>query len=75
LAGLHHLYAVNNDGSLRWRYKTDDVITSSPAIDKGGTIYVGSWDHHLYAINVNSPGYQLQSPWPAFHFNGGQGKR
>ena len=41
----------NQSGSLKWKYKTDDFIESSPAIDSNGTIYVGSYDNHLYAIN------------------------
>ena len=48
------LYAINNDGSFKWNYKTDGLISgSSPAIAEDGTIYVGSWDCKLYAINSN----------------------
>ena len=36
-------------GSRKWKYETEDFVASSPAIGHG-TIYVGSWDHHLYAI-------------------------
>ena len=46
-----YLYAVNSDGTLRWRYQIADYVQSSPAIGEDGTIYVGSGDHHLYAIN------------------------
>jgi len=38
------------DGKLKWSIKTDDLITSSPAIASDGTIYIGSWDKNLYAI-------------------------
>jgi outer membrane protein assembly factor BamB len=38
---------------LEWEYKTDDAIYSSPAIDNNGTIYIGSQDSYLYAINPN----------------------
>jgi len=33
-----------------------------------GTIYVGSWDLNLYAIESSSGGL-ADSPWPMFHHN------
>ncbi len=45
------LYAVNHDGTLKWRLQTGGVVRSSPAIATDGTIYVGSYDNRLYAIN------------------------
>jgi outer membrane protein assembly factor BamB len=49
-----YIYAIYQDGTLKWRFKTDGLILgSSPAIDEDGTIYVGSWDSFLYAINSN----------------------
>jgi outer membrane protein assembly factor BamB len=47
----NYLYAVNGDGTLKWRLQTGDVVRSSPAIAADGTIYVGSYDNRLYAIN------------------------
>jgi len=38
----YYFYALNPDGSLKWKYKTGGHITSTPAIDEDGTIYVGS---------------------------------
>jgi len=46
-----YLYAINPDGSLKWKFKTKGVVWSSPAIAQDGTIYVGSDDNYLYAIN------------------------
>ena len=46
-----NLYAINPDGSLKWKYQTGGWVVSSPAIGSDGTIYVGSHDHKLYAIN------------------------
>ena len=43
----------SNGGTLKWRYLTGDDVRSSPAIASDGTIYVGSDDHYLYAINPN----------------------
>lgn len=37
----------------RWRYLIGDFVYSSPAIAADGTIYVGSSDDHLYALNPN----------------------
>ena len=41
----------NQSGSLKWKFRTDSYIYSSPAIGSDGTIYVGSYDNYLYAIN------------------------
>jgi outer membrane protein assembly factor BamB len=52
--GANYLNAINPDGTLKWRYKTGESITSAPAIAEDGTIYVGSWDHYLHAIYSNN---------------------
>jgi len=45
------LYAINQDGSLKWIFTTGNYLnSSSPAIDADGTVYVGSFDHKLYAF-------------------------
>ncbi len=43
-------YAVNPDGSLKWKFVMDDGVESSPGIGPDGTVYVGSYDSCLYAI-------------------------
>jgi outer membrane protein assembly factor BamB len=48
-----YLYAVNGDGTLKWRFPTGGVVRSSPAIAPDGTIYVGSYDNRLYALDPN----------------------
>jgi outer membrane protein assembly factor BamB len=40
-------------GTLMWAYTTGGYIESSPAIGADGTIYVGSWDSKLHAVNPN----------------------
>jgi outer membrane protein assembly factor BamB/PKD repeat protein len=40
-----------NDGKLKWSFGTGDRIVSSAAIGSDGTIYIGSRDNKLYAIN------------------------
>lgn len=37
---------------VRWKFKTEDKIISSP-VAVGGVVYVGSLDKNLYAINTN----------------------
>ena len=49
--GVGYLFAVNPDGSQKWRY--DFIPTnphSDPTIGPDGTIYIGNDDHYLYAI-------------------------
>jgi len=49
-----YLFAINPDGSLKWRYRADGLIwLMCPAIAEDGTIYFGSWDDHLHAVNPN----------------------
>jgi outer membrane protein assembly factor BamB len=36
---------------LKWRYKTGGNVSSSPAIGPDGTIYFGSYDDCIYALN------------------------
>jgi outer membrane protein assembly factor BamB len=42
-----------NLGKLKWSFMTGGTIESSPTIGTDGTIYVGSNDDKLYAINSN----------------------
>jgi hypothetical protein len=41
-------------GTVLWEFETGSWVQSSPAIGSDGTVYVGSWDHKLYAINGKS---------------------
>src|SRR5215471_4251154 len=36
-----------------WTYTTGDAIESSPAVI-GGVVYIGSHDHHLYALEAST---------------------
>ena len=37
--------------ALRWSFPTRGRISAQPTVGRDGTIYVGSHDHHLYAIS------------------------
>jgi outer membrane protein assembly factor BamB len=45
-----NFWALRPDGTLKWTFETEDGVESSPAIGPDGTIYFGSYDHHLYAV-------------------------
>ena len=55
--GTTKLYAINGKSGVKlWEFETGENVWSSPAIGSDGTVYVGSVDNKLYAINGKSPG-------------------
>ena len=53
-----------NGGGLNWKFKTGDDVASSPAIGSDGTIYVGSSDYCLYAINPDgTQKWKFKTTW------------
>ncbi len=47
------MHALNADtGESRWTFETDKTIVSSPAISEDGTIYFGSWNGRVYALDM-----------------------
>jgi len=52
-SGDGYLYAINPDGTLKWKYRAWGSVDSSPAIGSDGIIYVGSQIGYcgLHAIN------------------------
>ncbi|MEZ4210455.1 MAG: PQQ-binding-like beta-propeller repeat protein [Patescibacteria group bacterium] len=49
----YYLYAINPDGSLKWRFLTGYVVYSTPAIGPDGTVYITDNDAQMYALNPN----------------------
>jgi outer membrane protein assembly factor BamB len=47
------VYAINPDGSLRWRFATGGHVSSAPAVLPDGTVVAGSQDDLVYAIAPN----------------------
>jgi len=61
--------AVDEEGKKQdWVFQTGDIIQSSTVIDSEGTIYFGSRDNYLYAINPGSL-TPASSSWPMFRQN------
>jgi outer membrane protein assembly factor BamB len=50
-------------GEKVWTYQTNNHVNSSPTV-VGDTVFVGSWDHDLYAFGVPSTATS-QSPSPS----------
>ena len=47
----HFIYALSQDGRLKWKFETGYAVVSAPIVDAKGTIYVFSADGFLYALN------------------------
>jgi eukaryotic-like serine/threonine-protein kinase len=53
-SGDTNIYALDvASGTLKWKFKTGDVVHASPAISDG-TLFVGSWDSFFYALDAAS---------------------
>jgi outer membrane protein assembly factor BamB len=58
------LVGCSSIGTPIWEFETGGAIGySSPAIESDGTVYVGSYNRKLYAIQTASKGL-AKSPWP-----------
>ena len=49
--GLSGVDTSGNPGAQKWKFATGSVVKSSPALGTDGTIYVGSFDGNVYALN------------------------
>jgi len=56
-----YLYAVNPNGTLKWRYGNIWDIWGAPAIASDGTVYTGSLESYLYAL---APSGKLKWQYP-----------
>ncbi len=52
-SGVFQTRGVDELGGVRWRFQTDGPVRSSPVVAEG-TVYVGSTDGHLYAIEAST---------------------
>ena len=49
--GLSPVATRSDTGTQKWKFATGGAVFSSPAVGANGTIYVGSDDHNVYALN------------------------
>ncbi len=49
-----YFYALNPDGTLKWKQLTGEIIDSAALLDDQGRVYVGSGDGHLYAFDAQT---------------------
>ena len=49
-------YALNSDGTEKWRVQTGEIIDSSALLDDQGRVYFGSGDGKLYARDAQTGG-------------------
>jgi len=49
--GVYDIAPLAKFSQLKWKFKTKGVVLSSPAV-VGGTLFIGSADHNLYAVDV-----------------------
>jgi outer membrane protein assembly factor BamB len=51
-SGDGNIYSLNAaSGTLKWKFKTGDVVHASPAI-ADGALFIGSWDSYFYALDA-----------------------
>lgn len=57
-----HIYSIYiNNGSLNKKYRTDDIIESTPSVGQG-VIYVGSNDNFIYAFDAENMNLKWKYP-------------
>ena len=53
-SGDTNVYALDAaNGTLKWKFKTGDVVHASPAL-ADGKLFVGSWDSYFYALDATT---------------------
>jgi outer membrane protein assembly factor BamB len=53
-SGDTNVYALDAaTGSLKWKFKTGDVVHASPAV-ADGAVFIGSWDSYFYALDATT---------------------
>lgn len=43
--------SFNPDGTLRWQFPTDGIVSASPVLGRDGRVYAACTDGYLYALN------------------------
>jgi len=56
----HHLYALDENGGLLWRFKVEGPNWTQPAADEN-YVYLASMDHHVYALKLAYSSAELKA--------------
>ncbi len=48
--GSQRLYAINPDGTQKWRFEVGAAVDAAPTLTVSGTLYFRAEDGHLYAV-------------------------
>jgi outer membrane protein assembly factor BamB len=60
-----YAFSLDQNGQQRWQTFTPGYVTSSPALGSDGTVYVGSFDDKLYALDPDTGGVRWAFPTDA----------
>lgn len=52
-----YVYALNPNGTQKWKFTTNGGVYAPPSIGADGTIYIGSFDNQFYAIHPDGKKY------------------
>ena len=58
----HYFYAINPDGSLNWKYETDEIIDSAGALTPGAITFI-SGDGHMYHFRTGQMEIDQRPIW------------
>lgn len=65
---IRKVYALHLDGTLKWAYQSSLAIDTPPTLATDGTVYIGTAEGSLLAIDGESTGV-ADSPWPKHRGN------
>jgi outer membrane protein assembly factor BamB len=51
---------VREDGTLKWKFLTDEEVLSTPSIGVDGKVYIASATGRVYGLNPDGPNYNRQ---------------
>ena len=60
-----YVHSVNPSGTANWTYNVDENVTCSPAIGSDGTVYFGTEQGKMYAVNSSGElawQYEIMAP-------------
>lgn len=67
IGSAFYFFAINPNGTLKWKFRTDELIRDSAAIADDGTIYIGDIEGKLYAINPDGSKKWIFREMPEFY--------